>query len=334
MSAESGAGRPKKLRIDRCDVLAVEAELKDLFVRNDRPEFPAHFERAYRPAARHGAGVWIMRDSSGAAVGSITLFRRRFRSGSTEYAAGLFGDLMLDPPLRSFFPGVRLIKRVVSDAKRDGDLDFLYSGAVPPAGTQFRAAGFKELGGLRRFVYPTFVAYRWLSGFRQRTARLDVEVRSTLTVDEFGTLGPWSRDNSVHAVRDVDEVQARAGGETIPELEWYVCRAPRGERSAVGVAAVALHRERNCATVVDVWWCSPFGVADVLRAVGRNARPRGFGKVALRALEETEFTAEALRAGFLARPDWVPAYALPIRAGGSLPSRGAWVLTHLDVSAW
>ena len=54
-------------------------EIKDLFLANERPEFPEYFDRAYPPAVATGATSWLGRDSEGRLVMHIACLPRRFR---------------------------------------------------------------------------------------------------------------------------------------------------------------------------------------------------------------------------------------------------------------
>src|SRR3989441_13378618 len=64
------------LTIERCDSLAHGDEIKALFLRNDRPTFPAFFDRAYPYAVSAGARSWVARDGRGAMVGHLAAFPR------------------------------------------------------------------------------------------------------------------------------------------------------------------------------------------------------------------------------------------------------------------
>src|SRR2546427_3902995 len=86
---------PVALQFERCAVGVFGEEIKALFVRNDAPEFPAFFQRAYSQTASAGGISWIARDGHGKLVGHYAALSRVFRSAGQPERDALLVDVML-----------------------------------------------------------------------------------------------------------------------------------------------------------------------------------------------------------------------------------------------
>src|SRR5688572_4396745 len=158
-----------QLALELCDPRDREAEIKDLFARNDRVGFDAVFERAYRKRAEHGLRSWIgLADNQ--AVMHISVTPMPFAGGGRTMMCGVLGDLMVDASHRDFWAPVRLMRKMVSDLKRAGEIDCLMTTTVADAESVFKAGGFKTFGSFRRYVLPLSRPYLTFARIRSRVS--------------------------------------------------------------------------------------------------------------------------------------------------------------------
>src|SRR6185503_6604335 len=126
-----------------------EREIKELFAQSDRSQFAEIFDRTYRPRADHGLRSWF--GSTGEqVVMHISVTPMRFVGGGHTQRCGLLSDLMVHEQHRDFWGPVRLLRKMLSDVKRGGQLDFLITTSTADAEPIFKAGGFKPFGTLRR----------------------------------------------------------------------------------------------------------------------------------------------------------------------------------------
>ena len=170
------------LVVECCDPRTREREIKDLFARNERTGFDAAFDRAYRQRADKGLRSWIGL-VDGEAVMHISVSPMAFKGAGVELTAGVLGDLLVSEGHRDFWAPVRLLRTLIADLKRAGNIDFLFTTTVADAEPVFKAGGFKPYGSLRRFVMPTF-SPKAVAGFDPQiteivTGLLDAMVHDT-----------------------------------------------------------------------------------------------------------------------------------------------------------
>ena len=163
------------LQFERCAVGVFAEEIKALFVRNDAPEFPEFFERAYSQTASAGGISWIARDGQGKLVGHYAALPRVFRSESRQARAALLVDLLLDRVHRNFWSAAELCRRAAADLRESGEFDFAYSDPSPVARGIMRAAGFTERGTLERFAAPLNFLYNGFFHVKSRAVSLTAE---------------------------------------------------------------------------------------------------------------------------------------------------------------
>lgn len=139
--------------IQRVDPLAHGDAIKALFIANERPEFPAWFDRAYPVAVRLGTTSWIAVDDAGRVRIHLAALPLRLDYRGSDVQGWLLSNLMADKDHRSFFPTVALARRVVADLKADGaafiTTDPINAGAM----AVLRAAGLAQVGAHDRYVY-------------------------------------------------------------------------------------------------------------------------------------------------------------------------------------
>ena len=91
-AAEREGGGTAPLSIACVNPLDHAAEIKQLFVAHERPEFPAYFDRAYPDAVADGARSWVGRDAAGRICAHAVQFPRRFWWGRHLVRGALLGN--------------------------------------------------------------------------------------------------------------------------------------------------------------------------------------------------------------------------------------------------
>jgi hypothetical protein len=124
------------LKIVSVNPLEHAAQIKKLFLANERPDFPEFFDRAYPSAARSGGRSWIGVDSEGQVAMHIALFPHRFALREHTVIGGLLVNLMVAKARRTVVPALTLMRRVTEDAKADATIDFLYGNPNPSGSTK------------------------------------------------------------------------------------------------------------------------------------------------------------------------------------------------------
>jgi hypothetical protein len=320
----------------QCDSTTRADEIKDLFVRNDRPGFPHFFERVYRTLAAEGGMSWIATDEEGKVVMHVALFPRSFQGDGTAFRVGLLGDLIADVQYRDFWSPLKLFRRAIGDIRRDGRFDFLYTDPSPNSVAIVKAVGFSPLGELRRYVAPVNPLYLTFCGVRARAKRSRSKCHGKLDATGAATVDGMGGATDLRARRSAEFYRAREGGDLAPHAQYVLVQARGGgdtQPSAVGMLAV--RDGADTAALVDLQWDeSRLAVKDALHAVARAARSQGFRKLSCATLDGSHFAESLASYGFIGREAIQPIFVLPLRASSALPRAPEWMLTSLDGSAW
>ena len=327
------------LTIERCDSLAHGDEIKALFLRNDRPTFPAFFDRAYPYAVSAGARSWVARDGRGVMVGHLAAFPRVFRDATRVARAALLVDNVFDAAHRNFWSAVELCRRALADLSATGDFDFAYTDPTPPGLALVRALRFTQVGTLHRFVLPLQPLYLGFFRIKARAEPLSVERvggrDDARIAAALRALRPGAR---FRGERSLDLYATRLGGETIPNWQWLVLRAdPEGGGGTAVAGLVLTARPPGAATasVIDaVWDDARVSPASVLHAVARAARDDGCKKLSMFTLAESALARSLKACGFVRRADALPVVVHLSREGAELPPIRDWSMTYFDGSAW
>jgi len=327
------------LTIERCDSLAHGDEIKALFLRNDRPTFPAFFDRAYPYAVSAGGRSWVARDGRGAMVGHLAAFPRVFRDATRVARAALLVDNVFDAAHRNFWSAVELCRRALADLSATGDFDFAYTDPTPPGLALVRALRFTQVGTLHRFVLPLQPLYLGFFRIKARAEPLSVERvggrDDARIAAALRALRPGAR---FRGERSLDLYATRLGGETIPNWQWLLLRAEREGGGGTAVAGLVLTaRPPGAATVsvIDaVWDDARVSPASVLHAVARAARDDGCKKLSMFTLAESALARSLKACGFVRRADALPVVVHLSREGAELPPIRDWSMTYFDGSAW
>src|SRR5438132_1454724 len=228
---------PVALQFERCAIGVFGEDIKALFVRNDAPEFPAFFQRAYSQSASAGGISWIARDGQGKLVGHYAALPRVFRSEGRQARAALLVDLSLDRVHRNFWSAAELCRRAAADLRKAGDFDFAYSDPSPVARGIMRAAGFTERGTLERFAAPLNLLYNGFFHVKSRAVSLTVERIGGLddprVAQALSALRPGAY---FQGQRSVDLYATRLGLGAIPTWEWLLLRDPHGGATPCALA--------------------------------------------------------------------------------------------------
>ena len=318
-----------ELAVEMCDPRDRETEIKGLFARNGQEGFETVFERAYRRRADQGFRSWVglLGDQAVMHIGVTPL---PFTDGSRTLMGGVLGDLMVDESHRDFWAPVRLLRRMVSDLKRSGQIDFLVTTTVADAEPVFKAGGFKPFGTLRRYVFPLSLPYLGLARLRGRVPRR----RAT----------PGSGHLPAH---DVLTFQGSGHWRLKTDAEYYDTRIPRAEFAdgtwlavegstggAGGWALLSRNGKLPEMALADAFW-SDDGVrlGEVVHAAGRWAQGQRYRKMTLTTLAESTVAQQLKRAGWFARD---VGSTLLIQQLGKVPPPPVeqWFLPGFALSGW
>lgn len=328
--------------IAQADPLVVDRELKDLFRRHDRPDFPSFFDRAFVGGMRDGGRNFIGRDEAGRLVAHVGYFRHRFAHQGETLQAGLVTNLMVAREQRTFFPALSLVRQVVNDARANG-FDLLYGDPSPAAQTVLRRIGFSPVDTLARFIIPTSHPVPFMDVLvrlyhilpRRSPALRDLRVETLdpkrMSADAARATGSDFRPKSVRPLHEPDLYGRRL--ESWPSgRDRYFRVAPMHE----GVPAVALTRGPNANGVTTI--CALYPSADVCTAALIAAVVRQFRRLpGCRTVQVWTLTGSSLATtlrtlGFIARGDGAAVFALPLSERGREAVRAAaqWEITDLD----
>jgi hypothetical protein len=323
--------------MERCDSVAHEEEIKALFLRNERPTFPAFFDRAYPYAVAAGGASWVARNKPGAIVGHQGVFPRVFCNAQRLVPAALLVDNLFDPAHRNFWSAVELCRRTLVDLRDADCFDFAYTDPTPPAHAVLVAAGFTTIGTLQRFVLPLHPLYRGFFRITSRpepvsVARLD-GVGEACVAEALQALRPGAQ---FRGERSLELYATRLGGEAIPGWQWLLLRPERDPGSPVAALVLtARPPSRAGLSVVDVLWDDArVSAASVLHAVARVARADGFKELSMFTLAESRVARYLERCGFIRRNDTLPLVVHLTREDAVLPPVQDWLMTYFDGSAW
>ena len=325
------------LQIATEDPLIHLQEIRHLFTSNDRAHIAAFVDRAYPSAAASGAASCVARDALGQLVGHVALFRFAVRRGSDELRAGLLVNLLLAPEHRTFFPALSLLRRLISDVRLAGDLDFIYSDPNSMAAPLLQACHFAPVGRLTRFVALVSHPRAAVDAAIALRAQWHRPLRSGgLRVEPFAHAAdalyqrPATDAPGLGFVHDETLYHARLTG--YPEL--YIglgVTSPQGELWAT--ALVRQPGNDGTAKISALYGGAAVPTRAVLAALLRHFRRTcNFRKLAIWTLDSSNRASVFQDAGFFNRGDGTPVYALPFTTAGRGAVRDAhsWEITDLD----
>lgn len=316
--------------------------LKELFRSTDAPWFPEFFDRAYPSAVESGAKSWIGIDSNGQLVLHIARFRHRFALGERTVTAGQLANLMVAKSHRTFLPAVTLMRRVVSDSKACGDVDFLYGDPLPAAATVLKAAGFSTVGTLGRFAFP-LGSQRWYADLLVRLYQKAVRIRGLRDrlsavqhpAERFDSQAferPVGFAGALQPFRPPELLHQRLAGYPTARDVWFTLH--RNSRSSEPSAAILVRGfEDGIAKVISLSREPSTSVSSVIPPVASALRKAGYKRLWASAMLETQLASAWRRAGFIRRHDAFPILACAVTELGTDALRTAaanWDLMDLD----
>lgn len=316
----------EQLRYERVDPLDHAADIKRLFVDHERPEFPEFFDRTYPEAVVAGAQSWIGRDAEGRLVAHVAQLPRRFLLGERELDAALMANLMIAKAHRRFWPALGLVRRALGDMRRSGSIDFTYADPNDAALPVIRAAGFRPIGAVRRFVLPLgdrrpavalgIGLYRSLVGARGRGPRLECVEQSADDATASAITGP-GLDSSVRPIRSLAVYRSRLAGYPAADDRWFVFHDAAASPDPAGRVLVRGPDQRGVA-VVCAWECEPLAaLRSMLVAVADRLHKLGAARLELSVVTGSPAERAVRHAGFLPRPELIPLLTVPFSAAGA-----------------
>ena len=320
---------PRGLAFARVNPLEYGEEIKQLFLAHERPEFPAFFDRTYADAVADGASSWVGRDAEGRICAHIAQFPRPFRFGQREVRGSLLANLMVAKAHRSAWPALALVRKLLGDSRESGTVDFLYGDPNEKALAILKAAGFRSVGALRRFVLPltdrrrsvdlAIRVYHLLGRVRAKTSSLLVIARRA------GEISPGS-EPFIDGTTDTESLRPASRPSVYrhrlaeyPSLNdwWYTFRRRGSAAAPVGAALVRGPDSRGL-SVVCALQCEPLALlSSVLVSLAGALRDAGTERVEVSVMAGSRLAGEVRRAGFVPRQDCVPVVAMPLSPLGT-----------------
>lgn len=315
------------LRVERCDPRDREDGIKALFARNDRPQFEGVFERTYRPRSEQGLKSWVgLQD--GRVVMHISVSPQRFAGGGDDRWGGFLGDLMVDAPLRDFWNSARLVRSMVKDVLDEGGIAFLVTATTQEAEAVFKAAGFKPLGVLQRYVLPLNPLYLSLRRLVRRSQRVRLD-RLRVGEGVLATIGTMGAPGMWRPVPSEMDYETRIQTVEHNSAQWLHGAAAGGRTFVL----ITRHRDRKECSVADCFWDADLELPDVLLAAGAFVRADGVPKLVCSAPAESGLAQALVQAGFFPRAAR-SRLMLKVLEGPPLPSLNQWFLSHFSLSNW
>ena len=310
---------------------------------NGNSWFAEVFDRGYAAAVTDGGASWVGLDSAGQVQMSLTQFVRRFRLGSARLTASVTGNVMAAEPYRTFFPAMALFRRMLSDTKHRGEVDFVYGDPTPRASAVCKAVGMAQVGSLDRLVLPIAD-----TGFAKNVAARIFSVTPLL----LGSRTAASVYCSPAANRDLGEFESAAGPDDrlLPHHPLSVMRRRysefpgsrdfvvelRWDRTATDWDALVLLRfpdDTRMLSVLSVRRRSDISLRAVVPSLVSVARSLGAHRLQVETLLESNMAREFCSLGFRPRGDTLPIFAKACSDAGDEAVRkaGQWELTALDL---
>jgi hypothetical protein len=316
-------------------------QIKELFVANERPDFPEFFDRAYPSAVRSGGKSWIGVDSEGQIVMHIALFPHRFVLGERTVTGGLLVNLMAAKTHRTVVPALTLMRRVTEDSKVDRANDFLYADPNPAGSALLKAAGFSPAGTFQRFALP-LANQRWYSDVAARMYLALVRIRAWKhrakavehPAEHFDATAferPTGNGGALRPLRPRELYCQRLIGYPSSTDYWFTFH--RNAHSAQPAAAVLVRGgPDHIAAVCTVARDPSFPLPAIVPRLASALRRAGYHRLFVSTLAGTRFAGELTRAGFLPRDDRTPFMVRALTELGEEATRSTenWELTELD----
>ncbi|HVH09237.1 MAG TPA: hypothetical protein VM736_05530 [Gemmatimonadales bacterium] len=331
-----------RLAISRVNPLEHAEEIKQLFLAEERPEFPEFFDRAYRDAVAAGGMSWIGRDEWGTVRSHIALFPHQFLLAGRVVRGSLLANLMVAKSHRAFWPAHALVRRAVQDSKASRSVDFLYADPNEPARAITHAAGFRSVAELRRFVLPltdrrrsidlVIRLYLLIGRLRARATPLEVTAWGDREPPALPDHPTHARDaRFLRPVRGAGLYRARLPGYPGPTDCWYTVHAR--DLPVANALVRGPERPGGQAVICALECQSTPLVSSVLLSLACRLQRAGVPRLEAWVTVDSRAATEARRVGFVPRHDRIPLMALPITELGAeaIAAAPEWRLVLIDL---
>jgi hypothetical protein len=273
----------------------------------------------------------------------VAQFPRQFSFAEQPVRGSLLGNLMVATAYRTFFPGVSLLRRAVTDVRESGAADLAYCDPNALARPVAEAAGLRKIGALRRFVLPLtdrratialgIQAYRAVKRWQARPTLLVATERRAGDEPRPDDLLPIGDPRSLRPQRSPAIYRGRLAGYPAPGDRWYAFHQKSASGGLVGRALVR-GPDAHGVAVLCVWECEPLTrLRSQLMALGDQLRERDAERVEVYVMAGSSAEREFRRAGFLAREELVPVLARPFTTLGTgvVEAAAAWRILPVDL---
>ncbi len=331
-----------ELTISAADPIEHAEEIKQLFLANQRPEFPEYFDRAYPLAGRGRVRSWLGRDGDGRVVMHVARFDRQFSLGADAICAGLLANMMVDGPYRTFFPACSLIIRAVADSRTGGGVDLLFTDPNATAQAVLRSLGFAQVGTLDRLVcpigdrrWPVDAGIRVFHGLlanRQRWSRRLQAVQRLATEYHPGELDrPQGESSRLRPWHSRELYAARIKGYPGSAHRWFSF-AVDDASSQVGAVLIEGPDDSAFCYLRALRGMPGVSVSAWLPALVKELRHLGCARLQTGAVADSALGRELTRSGFFRRDDAVPllAFALTPKGAAAMATPAGWELSDID----
>lgn len=331
----TGLAPAPELEID-CNRSAVRAsEVRALFARNAQSAPRAAYDRDYSLALAAGGMSWVVQSTDGEVVGHLAGVPREFAGVGRRALAAQLCDILLDPPYRSFWHAVELVRCAMTDLAEAG-FGFAYATPAPLAQPTLSAVGFRRLGALGRFVMPLSPPYTGLFRLVTRAPPLRVETGRAVPAASWAESLLRGCPRDLFCARRTGQFYGTQLDGVLDARCLTVWRAQDGVSSGASAIALVGPAADGDATTLDVkdvrWDDARVSPEAVIASVAVAARRGGYRKLGVVALAESEFASGLRRAGLSQRGEWSPVVVRDL--GGGLPDIVSWLLTGCDGNAW
>ena len=312
----------------RVNPLEYAADIKQLFVAHQRPEFPAFFDRTYTDAVADGGSSWIGCDAAGRVCAHVAQFPRPFRLGAGQriVRAGLLANLMVAKEHRTLWPAMKLMRRLVHDSKAAGELDLLYGDPNEAALAIVKAVGFRVAGALRRFVLPladprksvdlVLRAYHFFTRFWGTGPSLVATPRRASELPAGLDIGDASDAGSFCPVPRPGVYRHRLPGYPGPDDWWYAIH-PQGAAAPVAAALVRGPDAQGMGVVCALLREPRTPLTAVLVPLVHALRDRGIRRLEISVVDYSGAADAVRQAGFVRREEHIPLVAMPLTPLGT-----------------
>jgi len=332
-----------RLRVEVVNPLEHEADIKALMTADGIAEFEDFFDRGYPDAVADGGASWVAFDETGRIQLCLTQFVHHFQFRGADLRSGVTGNVVAARAYRTFFPAVALFRRMLSDTRDRGELDFVYGDPTPAASAVSRAVKMDHVGNLDRLVLPIADA-GFTRGLGARLfsrapmilgGRMAPSVRSyPAETCNLGTFDqPLGEECRVLARHPVSLLRRRL--RAFPGPNDFVVEL-RSDDSATAWDALVLLRladDTRILSILSVRRRSDVSLRYVIPALVLLARRVGAYRLQCETLLETRMARKFCSLGFRARGDVLPVFVKTFTAAGdeAIANLVQWEVTTLDM---